>query len=194
MKRLTLLLTVLLWAMTGYAVRAQDVAGASDLQVALENNRTNQSSTWVNPDTGTSGTVTPVRTFENARGEPCREFQQPIVIGGREEQGYGIACRQPDGTWRIVAGDGEPTSSPPAEKHTTVYVRDPGYYYGPYGYYAPWGYGYPYWYPFSFSFGYVYRDGGHHHGGHHGGYYGGHHRHDYGSGHYRGGYRGGHRR
>jgi hypothetical protein len=85
MKRITLVLTVLMWAALGSsAAVAQD-----PLQSALENNRTNQASTWVNPDTGESGTVVPVRTFENAQGGPCREFQRTIVIGGREEQGYG---------------------------------------------------------------------------------------------------------
>ena len=32
----------------------------------------------------------------------CREFQQTIVVNGQEQPGYGKACRQPDGTWKIV--------------------------------------------------------------------------------------------
>ena len=32
----------------------------------------------------------------------CREFQQTIVVNGEQQQGYGKACRQPDGTWKIV--------------------------------------------------------------------------------------------
>lgn len=201
MKRMTLVLTALLWAVLGYSnAIAQD-----SLQGALENNPTNQASTWVNPDTGVSGTVVPVRTFENDQGQPCREFQQTIVIGGKKEQGYGTACRQPDGTWRIVSGPpAVESAAAPVERRTTVYVREvprPYYYpyysypYYPYGYYSPWGYGYPYWYPYNFSFslGYVYRDGGHHHhGGHYGGHSGGGHR---GGGHSGGGHRGGgHRR
>jgi hypothetical protein len=31
----------------------------------------------------------------------CREFQKQIIIDGRTEQAYGVACRQPDGTWKI---------------------------------------------------------------------------------------------
>lgn len=31
----------------------------------------------------------------------CREFQKQIVIDGRTEQAYGLACLQPDGTWKI---------------------------------------------------------------------------------------------
>lgn len=177
MKRITLVLSVLLWAVLGYsAAVAQDA-----LQSALEYNRTHQASTWVNPDTGVSGTVVPVRTYQNAVGQPCREFQRTIIIGGREERGYGTACRQPDGTWRTIAT--QRAAAPTVERRTTVYVREAprSYYYPsypyrpygytpyrhypyryypysyypyrsyPYGYYAPWGYGYPYGYPFNFS-------------------------------------------
>jgi surface antigen len=200
MKKTTLLLTALLWAMMGYAAaRAQEYGGSmGTLQTALENNRTNQASTWVNPDTGGTGMVAPVRTFQNAGGEPCREFQQKIVVGGEEVQGYGTACRQPDGTWRIVSGETGASPAVPVEKRTTVYVREAArpYYYDPYGYYAPWGYGYygyPYWYPLNFalSLGYVYYDGGHRHGGHHHKYYGGGHKGSYYGGGHKGKYYGG---
>lgn len=58
--------------------------------------------TWSNPETGHRGYVTPTREGRAASGEYCREFQQSIVVGGRTEQGYGIACQQPDGSWRIA--------------------------------------------------------------------------------------------
>jgi surface antigen len=57
---------------------------------------------WNNPESGNYGTITPVRDGTSASGQYCREFQQTITIGGRREQGVGVACRQPDGTWRIV--------------------------------------------------------------------------------------------
>jgi surface antigen len=58
--------------------------------------------TWNNPDNGNSGSVTPVRegTLDQT-GEYCREFQQTVTIGGRQENAYGVACQQPDGAWRI---------------------------------------------------------------------------------------------
>ena len=34
-------------------------------------------------------------------GEFCREFQKEIVVGGRVERGWGIACLMEDGSWRI---------------------------------------------------------------------------------------------
>lgn len=58
---------------------------------------------WDNPDNGHYGSVTPVRQGTNdATGEYCREFQQTVTIGGQTQQAYGVACRQPDGSWRIV--------------------------------------------------------------------------------------------
>ncbi len=57
---------------------------------------------WNNPNTGNSGTIVPTREGTTASGANCREFQSTIVIGGKTEQAYGTACRQPDGSWKIV--------------------------------------------------------------------------------------------
>jgi surface antigen len=57
---------------------------------------------WNNSASGNYGSITPVRDGTSASGAYCREFQQSITVGGRKDQGYGIACQQPDGTWRIV--------------------------------------------------------------------------------------------
>ena len=57
---------------------------------------------WNNPDSGHSGTVTPTRDGYADNGDYCREFQQTITVSGETQQAYGTACRQPDGSWRIV--------------------------------------------------------------------------------------------
>ncbi|MGB3810123.1 MAG: RT0821/Lpp0805 family surface protein [Parvibaculum sp.] len=58
---------------------------------------------WRNPDSGTYGDVTPVRSYNSDSGQYCREYQQTIYVGGKKENGYGTACRQPDGSWKIVS-------------------------------------------------------------------------------------------
>ena len=68
---------------------------------ALENYRTGETATWRNPDTGHHGSFTPTTTYQQTDGSYCREFQQTITVGGEVHQGYGTACRQPDGTWQI---------------------------------------------------------------------------------------------
>ena len=71
-------------------------------QTALENNRVGQPSTWRNPDSGAYGSVTPTRTYQTASNEQCREYNQTVTVGGKTEKAYGTACRQPDGSWRII--------------------------------------------------------------------------------------------
>jgi surface antigen len=70
---------------------------------ALESIPSGQSVAWRNPDSGNAGAVTPVRTYQTETGQYCREFTQTINIGGEKHQSYGTACRQADGTWRIVS-------------------------------------------------------------------------------------------
>lgn len=61
-----------------------------------------QQITWNNPQSGNAGTITPVRDGYSNDGAYCREFQQSITVGGQKQQGYGRACQQPDGSWRII--------------------------------------------------------------------------------------------
>lgn len=70
---------------------------------ALERVPSGSSTTWQNPDTGHSGSVTPTRTYQRQDGIYCREYQQTVTIGGETERAYGTACRQPDGSWRVVS-------------------------------------------------------------------------------------------
>jgi surface antigen len=70
---------------------------------ALESAPAGQSVAWRNPDSGNTGAVTPVRTYQTSTGQYCREYTQTITVGGEKHQSYGTACRQPDGTWRIVS-------------------------------------------------------------------------------------------
>ncbi len=58
---------------------------------------------WNNPDSGNHGTVTPVRDGRSTQtGAYCREYQTTVTVGGRQEEAYGTACQQPDGSWKIV--------------------------------------------------------------------------------------------
>jgi surface antigen len=68
----------------------------------LETVRTGVPARWVNPDSGNQYTVVPTRTYETTAG-PCREYTIDAIIGGRVEQVYGTACRQADGSWRVMS-------------------------------------------------------------------------------------------
>jgi len=68
---------------------------------ALEGNRVGQTTSWNDPD-GKRHSVTPVRTYY--QGEvPCRDFRQTVEIDGQTEIMQGKACRQSDGSWRLVS-------------------------------------------------------------------------------------------
>ncbi len=71
-------------------------------QRALETAQPGQSLPWQNPETGNSGTITPSNYYQASNGQYCREYTQSINVGGQVSQGYGTACRQPDGSWQIV--------------------------------------------------------------------------------------------
>ncbi|MFQ6110434.1 MAG: RT0821/Lpp0805 family surface protein [Nitrospinota bacterium] len=75
---------------------------AQATQDALERSPSGKATTWKNPDTGNSGTVVAKPAVEKAGGGVCREFTQTITVEGKTETAKGTACRQPDGTWKIV--------------------------------------------------------------------------------------------
>ena len=93
---------MLIGGLIGNRLDARDKRMAAEAaQKAFESNRAGQTSVWKNPDTGNSGTITPTRTTQLANGQYCREYKQTITVGGEQNQAYGTACRQPDGTWKI---------------------------------------------------------------------------------------------
>ena len=71
------------------------------VQQTLEKAPDNSTGSWNNPNSGHSGTVVPTQTYQATNGQYCREFQTSVVVGGETQQGYGRACRQPDGSWKI---------------------------------------------------------------------------------------------
>lgn len=71
-------------------------------QRALEQAPSGQAIAWRNPDSGNYGSVTPMNVYENPQGQYCREYSQTVNVGGKAENAYGRACRQQDGSWKIV--------------------------------------------------------------------------------------------
>ena len=116
----TLLLVTAGTAGSTQALDGQDWDALEDTaQYSLEFARTEESVPWVNPDTGTEGTFTPVTTHEGPEGQVCREYAVEAIIDGREEIVYGTACRRPDGSW--VEANAEYTETEPPAAETEVY-------------------------------------------------------------------------
>ncbi len=105
-----------LWA-TGAGVLLGGLLG-SEIGASLDNadrayaNQANQRAlaapigeqiSWNNPNSGNYGTITPTRDGYSSGNRYCREYQQTIVVGGKQQSAYGTACRQPDGSWEVVS-------------------------------------------------------------------------------------------
>lgn len=93
-------------AMAGMAVggavgRSMDEQDRRKTAHTLETVRSGVVSQWRNPDTGHEYRVTPTRTYQSDAG-PCREYTVDGLIGGRRETMVGSACRQADGSWRVM--------------------------------------------------------------------------------------------
>ncbi|MDF1827113.1 MAG: RT0821/Lpp0805 family surface protein [Legionellaceae bacterium] len=72
-----------------------------NMERALETAPTGKKTSWKNPDSGHQYSVTPTRTYYRNE-QPCREYTTYANIGGKQEQIYGKACRQADGSWRVM--------------------------------------------------------------------------------------------
>lgn len=81
--------------------RTMDRLDRLEMQKALETAPTGRVVVWKNPDSGNRYTVRPTRTYY-VNQQPCREYTTNAVIGGKSQQIYGKACRQADGSWRVV--------------------------------------------------------------------------------------------
>ena len=94
------LIGVLLGGEIGRSLDAQDRACVGR---TLETVPTGQTVAWRNPDTGADVRTTPRRTYQTNSGRYCREYTTSASVAGRQQQVYGTACRQPDGSWEIVS-------------------------------------------------------------------------------------------
>ena len=82
--------------------RADQLALQHTTQETLETAPSGTMNTWHNPDSGNRGTITAEPAYRQSDGTPCREFTQTVTIGGRTQEAYGTACRQADGSWKII--------------------------------------------------------------------------------------------
>lgn len=74
---------------------------------ALRNNAAGEPSSWSNPETGASGTVTPGPTYVSRKsetaGRSCREIDVVVTPDGKPaKQETRTACRKPNGDWEVL--------------------------------------------------------------------------------------------
>jgi surface antigen len=86
----------------GKSLDKADQQAAHQAETRAQTAPIGQQISWSNPDTGHSGSVTPTRDGRDTNGNYCREYQTTVNIDGKSEQAFGTACRQADGSWKVV--------------------------------------------------------------------------------------------
>jgi surface antigen len=86
----------------GHIGRSMDDVDQNCVGQILEHAPPNQPITWQDRSGQGGYEVTPSPAYEDRYGRYCREYQSTSTIGGRPQQTYGTACRQPDGSWQIM--------------------------------------------------------------------------------------------
>lgn len=72
------------------------------MNAALERNSVGQPAYWHNDNTHANYEVVPIKNVTVHGNRYCREYRTIANIGGKRQQVYGTACRQPDGSWKAV--------------------------------------------------------------------------------------------
>ena len=93
----------LLGALAGASIaQSMDTADNECIRKALDAAPDQKQVAWQNPDANAQYKITPVKSYNDRAGRYCREYITEAVVGGRTEQVYGTACRQPDGAWELM--------------------------------------------------------------------------------------------
>ena len=72
------------------------------LQQALETRQSQDIYRWSSQQGGSSGFITPLRTFKIETGHYCRQFMEAVAKQGNLTSGIETACRADDGRWIVV--------------------------------------------------------------------------------------------
>jgi surface antigen len=92
--------TVVGMVIGGEIGRSMDRADALCMDQALEHAEDGSNIRWNSGERQYA--VTPHATVQEADGRYCREYYMDADIQGQSQQVFGKACRQPDGTWRLI--------------------------------------------------------------------------------------------
>lgn len=89
--------------MLGYIVgNEMDKYDREQLNHVYERGMSNQTSAWINPDTGNQYRVTPKPAYTDPRTHRiCRDAEIDAVIEGKRQKTYTRACRDEYGHWQI---------------------------------------------------------------------------------------------
>jgi surface antigen len=86
----------------GYIVgNEMDKHDRMKLNQVYETAPSGQASSWQNPDSGNSYSVTPQPAYYPQPNQPCRKAEILATIDGKTEKTYTTACRNAEGQWEL---------------------------------------------------------------------------------------------
>lgn len=77
------------------------VVAQTAMQQALESRGSNEGHGWESVG-GSSGVITPLRTFRITTGHYCRDYLEAVTAPSGNASEMRTACRDSEGTWRRV--------------------------------------------------------------------------------------------
>lgn len=69
---------------------------------ALENHSVGEPICWLTSHSGAFYHDTPVKNMSVQCNSYCHAHSTTAMVAGKKQQIYGTACRQPDGSWRMM--------------------------------------------------------------------------------------------
>lgn len=85
--------------------KSMDDTDRLKMNQTFESNQVGQPAYWQNQKTGSTYTVTPTKNVAYDGNPYCREYHTTANVAGKKQQIYGTACRQQDGSWKVVNQD-----------------------------------------------------------------------------------------
>ena len=70
-------------------------------KVAMDNIKDGNVYSWVNPDTGVAGTITPIKSYYAENNKICRDFDATIAVEKRVGLTKGRACKIGMDAWMV---------------------------------------------------------------------------------------------
>lgn len=85
-------------------IEQMDSSDKLHFDAAINDNSTYKASSWVNPNTGVRYTVIPASSMISVKGNAdCRRYRVTAMLNEKEQNSYGVACRQEEGGWRVTS-------------------------------------------------------------------------------------------
>ena len=83
--------------------KRMDAQDKKNMESAITTTPVGSQAQWTNQQTDITYKVTPTKQYKTASNQYCREYTTSVKVDGQWQNAYGKACRQSDGSWKMVS-------------------------------------------------------------------------------------------